>query len=55
MSDVLDLNCWVLGDDLSRVFPIKVSQSETVGGLKREIKKEKTPALDGYAADRLRF
>jgi hypothetical protein len=51
----LDLNCLVLGDDISawRVFPVRIAKSETVGGLKKAIKKEKEPEFDDYAADRL--
>jgi hypothetical protein len=32
----------VLGDDISawRVFPVRITKSETVGGLKKAIKKE---------------
>jgi hypothetical protein len=43
MSDMLNLNCGVLGDDPLRphfVFPIKIAKSETVGGLKKAIKDE---------------
>jgi hypothetical protein len=53
MSDMLNLNCWVLGDDPQRVFSVKIAKSETVGGLKKAIKKEKEPEFDDYAADRL--
>ena len=34
-----------------RVFPVKVAKSETVGGLKKAIKKEKEHAFDGVDAD----
>jgi hypothetical protein len=49
----LDLNCLVLGDEISagRVFPVRIAKSETVGGLKKAIKKEKEHALDGIDAD----
>ena len=50
---MLNLNCWVLGDDLQRVFSVKIAKSDTVGGLKKAIKKEKEPEFDDYAADRL--
>jgi hypothetical protein len=53
MSDMLNLNCSVLGDDPQRVFSVKIAKSETVGGLKKAIKKEKEPEFDDYAADRL--
>jgi hypothetical protein len=38
MSDMLNLNCWLLGDNPRRVFPVKIAKSETVGGLKEAIK-----------------
>jgi hypothetical protein len=49
----LDLNCLVLGDEISagRVFPVRIAKSETVGGLKKAIKKEKEHASDGIDAD----
>ena len=34
------LNCLVLGDDTSHIFPIKIAKSNTVGDL-REVTKEK--------------
>jgi hypothetical protein len=39
MSNMLNLNCWVLGDDPQRVFSVKVAKSETVGALKEAIKE----------------
>jgi hypothetical protein len=44
---VLDLNCLVLGDDISaaHVFSVKVAKSETVGGLKKAIKNQKKVEL----------
>jgi len=45
----------VLGDDISawRIFPVRIPKSETVGGLKKAVKKEKEPEFDDYVADRL--
>lgn len=40
MSDILNLNCWVLGNDPHGVFPLNVTKFETVGGLKKAIKEE---------------
>jgi len=31
---LLLLNCWVLGDDSTRIFPVKIVRDENVGGLK---------------------
>ena len=53
MSDTLNLNCWVLGDDPKRIFPVKIAKRKTVGGLKDAIKDKKKPEFDDYAADSL--
>lgn len=53
MSDMLNLNCWVLGDDPQRVFPVKIASSETVGGLKDAIKDKMKPEFDHAAANSL--
>lgn len=51
MSDMLNLNCWLLGDDPQRVFPVEIAKTKTVGGLKKAIKDEKKHAFDGIDAD----
>jgi hypothetical protein len=53
MSATLQLNCWVFGDDVSRVFPVKITNTESVGTLKKAIKEEKKPAFDHVTADSL--
>jgi len=40
MSDMLNLNCWVLGDDPQRVFPVEIAKAKTVGALKKAIKED---------------
>jgi hypothetical protein len=40
MSDMLNLNCWLLGDDPRRVFSVKIAKSETVDDLKKAIKED---------------
>jgi len=40
MTDFL-LNCFVLGDDEERVFPVEIARGKNVGILKDEIKKKK--------------
>jgi len=45
MTDYL-LNCFVLGDDEERVFPVEIPKEKNVGILKDEIKKKKAPHLD---------
>jgi hypothetical protein len=51
MSDMLNLNCWVLGDDPRRVFPVKIAGSETVGGLKKAIKEDPSSKGDFNGID----
>jgi hypothetical protein len=50
---MLALNCWLDGDDVSQVFPIKIPGTESVGSLKDAIKAKKKPVLDHIAADSL--
>jgi hypothetical protein len=40
MSNILELNCWVIGDEPLSVFPVEVASSKTVGTLKKAIKDE---------------
>ena len=47
------LNCLVLGDDASRVFPVEIANSKTVGDLRDAIKDKKRPAFDHVPADTL--
>ena len=44
------LNCFVLGDDEGRVFPVKIPRTDNVGILKKLIKEENAPHLDRVAA-----
>jgi hypothetical protein len=37
MSDMLNLNCWLLGDDTQRIFPVEIAKTSTVGALKKAI------------------
>ena len=53
MSTVLELNCWILGDEPRRVFPVKIASSETVGHLKEAIKDKKKQTFTGIDADLL--
>ena len=52
---LLQLNCFVLGDDPSCVFPVKIAATESVGTLRKLIKDEKKPELDHVAAGSLRL
>jgi hypothetical protein len=53
MSDMLCLNCWVLGDDPQRVFSVKIAKSETIDALKKAVKEEKKNAFFNLDADSL--
>jgi hypothetical protein len=51
MSNILQLNRWVLGDDPRRVFPVEIASSKTAGTLKKAIKDEKMNTFNGIDAD----
>jgi hypothetical protein len=50
---ILELNCLVLGDDPSHLFPVEIANTKTVGALKEEIWKKKENAFKGIDADTL--
>ncbi|KAL4064512.1 hypothetical protein J3A83DRAFT_4272324 [Scleroderma citrinum] len=41
MSDILCLNCLVLGDTLDRIFPVEIASTKNVGVLREAIKDKK--------------
>jgi hypothetical protein len=47
------LNCFVLGDDKERVFPVKIPRNDNVGILKKMIKEERPKRLKGVDASDL--
>ncbi|KAG1849261.1 hypothetical protein DFJ58DRAFT_746628 [Suillus subalutaceus] len=49
----LKLNCFVLGDDLHRIFQVKIAPTESVSALQNIIKDAKGPSFDHVAADGL--
>src|SRR5258707_11971625 len=51
MASSLNLNCWVLGDDSTRIFPVQIDLDKNVGGLKEAIKMN--PAFDHITANSL--
>ena len=53
MSNILKLNCWVLGDDPHHIFPVKVASSKMVIYLKKAIKDEKKHVFNDLDADSL--
>jgi hypothetical protein len=42
MSNILELNCWVIGDEPHNIFPVEVASSKTVG-----LHEGSYPAQDG--------
>ena len=49
---LIELNCWVLGDGSSDVFPVEIAENKTVGTLKDKI-MEKNPDLGNCPARHL--
>jgi hypothetical protein len=47
MSNILELNCWVLGDDPHSVFPVEVASSKTVGYMREAI----LPKMENSCSD----
>ena len=46
MTTTIELNCWIIGDDPGRIFPVRIERTESVDVLKKAIKEEMKPALD---------
>ena len=55
MSLPLELNCLVLGNDSSLVFPVEIAGTESVGTLRESIKDKKKSAFDDVPAHTLNF
>jgi hypothetical protein len=53
MPLALELNCLVLGDDPSHIFPIDIGGTKKVGALKELIKDKNKPAFDHVPAHAL--
>jgi Crinkler effector protein N-terminal domain len=51
----LCLLCWVRGEDHNSIFPVKISGTETIGALKKAIRKEMEPDLDDIPAGALKL
>jgi hypothetical protein len=47
------LLCLVHGDSADHAFPVRIDKTLLIGDLKKEIKKEKAPEFDKFAADKL--
>ena len=53
MATLLNLNCWVLGEDSTRIFPVKIDSAENVGALKEAIKEKMKPNFNHITANSL--
>ena len=51
--DHFKLNCWVLGEDSTLIFPVEIDGDKNVGDLKKAIKEEMKPAFDYITANSL--
>jgi Crinkler effector protein N-terminal domain len=55
MTDVLELNCLVLGQDSSHIFLIRIPANQTVYDVKKAIREEKKPTFREVNADDLQL
>jgi hypothetical protein len=53
MATPLSINCWVLGEESTCIFPVEIDGDKNVGDLKKAIKEEKKVALDRIDANTL--
>jgi hypothetical protein len=51
MSNLMVLNCLVLGDDTSGIFEVELDPTRSISRLREEIKVKKKPAFDHIVAD----
>ena len=54
-TQLLSLNCFVLGDDLKKLFTLKIPKTENVSILKKLIKEEKASRLEHVDASDLQL
>ena len=52
-TQLLSLNCFVLGDDVENVFTVEVDKTKNVSILKKLIKEEKSPIFNHIPANSL--
>jgi len=52
-NNMLNVNCWILGDDPRYIFTVKIANSEMVEGLKTAIKNKRDQTFDGVETVRL--
>ena len=53
MATQVRLNCWVLGEDFTRIFHVEIDCRKDVGGLREAIKEKMKPAFDHITANSL--
>jgi len=51
--DLINLNCFILGDDINHIFKIQIPSTATVSALKDVIKEKKNHEFDTVDANRL--
>ena len=47
MSNILELNCWVISDEPHSIFPVEVASSKTVGYMREVI----LPKMENSCSD----
>jgi hypothetical protein len=47
MSNILELNCWLIGDEPRSIFPVKLASSKTVGYMRAAI----LPKMENLCSD----
>jgi hypothetical protein len=52
-QEVLELNCFVLGDSANNTFPVKIARTESIGTLKESIKTKNSPVFNHIPAHQL--
>ena len=52
-TQLLSLNCFVLGSDSSEIFTVEILKTKNVSILKKTIKEEQSPRLDHVVASEL--
>jgi len=51
--DLINLNCFILGDDINHIFKIQIPSTATVSALKDVTKEKKNHEFDTVDANRL--
>ncbi|KAF8234892.1 hypothetical protein L208DRAFT_1122458, partial [Tricholoma matsutake] len=49
----LELNCFVLGNSVNNMFPVKIARAESIGMLKESIKTKNSSVFDSIPAHQL--